>query len=179
MKMTFRWFGDNDPVSLAYIRQIPGMSGIVSALYDVPVGEVWPVDKIMALKEKIEAHKLAFDVVESVPVHEDIKLGRPTRERLIANYAQSIRNLAACGVKVICYNFMPVFDWTRTTLDMELPDGSTTLAFDASLASSITQGSDVRLPGWDASYGPDEFERVLQAYTVSYTHLTLPTICSV
>lgn len=164
MKMTFRWFGDSDPVSLAYIRQIPGMTGIVSALYDVPVGEVWPLEKITALKQKIETQGLAFEVVESVPVHEDIKLGMPSRDRLIANYAQTIRNLAACGVKVICYNFMPVFDWTRTTLDMELPDGSRTLGFDAALAESVTPGSDVRLPGWDASYSANEFDRVLQAY---------------
>ena len=88
--MSFRWFGDSDPVSLQYIRQIPGMHGIVSAVYDVPVGEVWPVDKIRALKAKVEAHDLALDVIESVPVHEDIKLGKPSRDRLIANYQQTI-----------------------------------------------------------------------------------------
>jgi mannonate dehydratase len=110
MKMTFRWYGDADPVPLAHIRQIPGVVGIVSAIYDVPVGEVWPVDKIQALKSKVEAHGLKLEVIESVPVHEDIKLGKPTRDALIANYGQTLRNLAACGVKVVCYNFMPVFD---------------------------------------------------------------------
>jgi mannonate dehydratase len=101
MKMTFRWYGDSDPIPLAYIRQIPGMYGIVSAIYDVPVGDVWPLEKIGALKDNIEAHGLKLDVIESVPVHEDIKLGKPTRDALIANYGQTLRNLAACGVKVV------------------------------------------------------------------------------
>ncbi|WP_198046559.1 mannonate dehydratase, partial [Cupriavidus taiwanensis] len=109
MKMSFRWFGPTDPIPLEYIRQIPGMTHIVSAIYDEPVGEVWPLDKILALKSTIEAAGLQFKVVESVPVHEDIKLGKPTRERLVANYQQNIRNLAAAGIEVICYNFMPVF----------------------------------------------------------------------
>ena len=86
--------------------------------------KIWPVDKIKALKAKIESHGMAFEVIESVPVHEDIKLGKPSRDRLIANYQQTIRNLGQCGLKVICYNFMPVFDWTRTTLEKVLPDGS-------------------------------------------------------
>ena len=128
--MSFRWYGDHDPVPLAYIRQIPGMHGIVSAVYDVPVGEVWPMDSILALKAKVEAHGMVLEVIESVPVHEDIKLGRPGRDRLIANYQQTIRNLGKAGIKVICYNFMPVFDWTRTSLAKELSDGSTTLIFD-------------------------------------------------
>ncbi|MER2582911.1 MAG: mannonate dehydratase, partial [Candidatus Competibacter sp.] len=117
MKMSFRWYGDSDPVSLDYIRQIPGVEQIVSAVYDVPVGEVWPVANIQALKAKIESRGLKLEVIESVPVHEDIKLGKPTRDRLIENYCQSLRNLAQCGIKVVCYNFMPVFDWTRTTLE--------------------------------------------------------------
>ncbi|WP_028533930.1 mannonate dehydratase [Paludibacterium yongneupense] len=165
MKMTFRWYGDSDPVSLAYIRQIPGMTGIVSALYDVPVGEVWPVDKIQALKDTVNAHGLALDVIESVPVHEDIKLGKPDSARLIANYCQSIRNLAVCGIKVICYNFMPVFDWTRTTLAMELPDGSTTLAFSAEEVERIDVSKGISLPGWDASYQPDELKALLEEYS--------------
>src|ERR1700760_1730535 len=102
--MSFRWFGDSDPVSLAYIRQIPGMHGIVSAIYDVPVGEVWPMDSILALKAKVEAQGFALDVIESVPVHEDIKLEKPSRDHLIANYQQTIRNLGKAGIKVICYN---------------------------------------------------------------------------
>lgn len=164
MKMSFRWYGDSDPVSLEYIRQIPGMHGIVSAVYDVPVGEVWPVEKIQALKAKIESNGLAFDVIESVPVHEDIKLGKPTRDRLIANYQQTIRNLAQCGLKVICYNFMPVFDWTRTTLAKKLEDGSTTLSFTTAEAEAIDVSKGISLPGWDSSYKPDELKALLAEY---------------
>ncbi len=165
MKMTFRWYGDSDPVSLQYIRQIPGMTGIVSAIYDVPVGEVWPMDKIVALKSKIEAAGLEFEVVESVPVHEDIKLGKPTRDRLIENYKQNIRNLGAAGIKVICYNFMPVFDWTRTTLDKTLEDGSSCLAFSAAEADAIDLSKGLSLPGWDSSYKPEQLKALLDEYS--------------
>jgi mannonate dehydratase len=151
-------------VTLDYIRQIPGMDGIVSAVYDVPVGEIWPVETIKALKSKIESYGLAFDVIESVPVHEDIKLGKPTRDRLIANYAQTLRNLAACGLKVVCYNFMPVFDWTRTTLAKVLPDGSTTLSFDVDVVDKIDLSKGIDLPGWDASYKPAELKALLAEY---------------
>ncbi len=165
MKMTFRWYGDSDPVTLDYIRQIPGMTGIVSAIYDVPVGGVWPMDKINALKSKIEAKGMTFEVVESVPVHEDIKLGKPSRDELIANYCQNIRNLAAAGVKVICYNFMPVFDWTRTTLDKKLEDGSTCLAFSTKEVEEIDVSKGISLPGWDASYQADELKALLNEYS--------------
>lgn len=164
MKMSFRWYGDSDPIPLAHIRQIPGMHGIVSAVYDVPVGEAWPVANIRALKEKVEAHGLALHVIESVPVHEDIKLGKPTRDRLIDNYCTTLRNLAECGVKVVCYNFMPVFDWTRTDLEMRLPDGSTTLAFDTAAVESIDVSQGISLPGWDSSYRPEELRRLLAEY---------------
>jgi mannonate dehydratase len=164
MKMTFRWYGDNDPVSLAYIRQIPGLHGIVSAVYDVPVGEVWPVENILALKKKIEDHGLSFEVIESVPVHEDIKLGRPAAARLIANYAETLKNLGQCGLKVVCYNFMPVFDWTRTVLDMKLPDGSTALGFDVDVVNQIDPEKGIDLPGWDASYKPGELKALLDEY---------------
>lgn len=164
MKMSFRWYGESDPVSLDYIRQIPGMHGIVSAVYDVPVGEVWPIEKIQALKARIEAKGLAFDVIESVPVHEDIKLGKPSRDRLIANYQQTILNLAACGLKVICYNFMPVFDWTRTTLAKQLEDGSSTLAFSVKEVEEIDISKGISLPGWDSSYKPEELKALLNEY---------------
>ncbi len=164
MKMSFRWFGKSDQVSLEYIRQIPGMTHIVSAIYDEPVGEVWPMDKILALKSTIEAAGLQFTVVESVPVHEDIKLGKPNRERLIANYQQNIRNLAAAGIEVICYNFMPVFDWTRTTLAKKLDDGSTTLAFSTSEVDEIDISEGISLPGWDSSYRPEELRALLAEY---------------
>jgi mannonate dehydratase len=164
MKMSFRWYGDSDPVPLDYIRQIPGVENIVSAVYDVPVGEVWPMENIQALKAKIEAHGLRFEVVESVPVHEDIKLGKPSRDRLIDNYCQTLRNLAPCGIKVVCYNFMPVFDWTRTTLEKVLPDGSKTLAFDMETVNQIDPSEGIQLPGWDASYKPEELKALLAEY---------------
>ena len=111
MKMSFRWYGNDDPVTLQNISQIPAMRSVVSAVYSVPVGEVWPMEAILEIKENCEKHGLIFDIVESVPVHEDIKLGKPSRDRYIDNYCQNIKNLAKAGVKVICYNFMPVFDW--------------------------------------------------------------------
>ncbi len=164
MKMTFRWYGDSDPVKLEYIRQIPGMYGVVSAIYDVPVGEVWPVEKLQTLRDRIERAGLKFEVVESVPTHEDIKLGKPSRDRLIANFQQNIRNCAAVGVKVICYNFMPVFDWTRTEMAKVLPDGSTTLSFDAAEVAKIDPEKGISLPGWDASYKPEELKALLEEY---------------
>ena len=164
MKMSFRWYGASDPVRLEYIRQIPGLHGIVSAVYEVPVGEVWPMAAIQALKARIEGQGMAFEVVESVPVHEDIKLGRPTRDLLIEHYIQNIRNLATCGIRVICYNFMPVFDWTRTILDRKLADGSTTLAFDTGEVERLDLSQGIALPGWDASYQAGELKALLAAY---------------
>ncbi|WP_437759356.1 mannonate dehydratase [Sorangium sp. So ce1389] len=164
MKMTFRWYGENDPVKLEYIRQIPGIYGIVSAIYDVPVGEVWPLERLQALRARIEGVGLRFEVVESVPVHEDIKLGKPTRDRLIESFCQNIRSCAAIGVKVICYNFMPVFDWTRTEMARELPDGSLTLAFDADAVAKIDPEQGIALPGWDTSYRPEQLRAILDDY---------------
>ena len=120
--------------------------------------------KLAALRDRIEAAGLRFEVVESVPVHEDIKLGKPARDRLIANFQQNIRNCAAVGVKVICYNFMPVFDWTRIEMAKELPDGSFTLAFDAAAVAKIDPEQGIALPGWDTSYKPDELRHLLAEY---------------
>ena len=164
MKMTFRWYGESDPVKLEHIRQIPGMYGIVSAIYDVPVGEVWSLASLQALRDRITANGLRFEVVESIPTHEDIKLGKPSRDRLIANFQQNIRNCAAVGVKVICYNFMPVFDWTRTEMAKEMPDGSFTLAFDAAAVANINPQDGIALPGWDASYRPEQLLQLLAEY---------------
>lgn len=117
MQMTFRWFGDTkDTVSLEQIRQIPGVKGIVPALHTLPAGEVWPLDMVMDMKHEIEAAGLTMECIESVNVHEDIKLGNENADKYIDNYIESIRNLGKAGVRVICYNFMPVFDWTRTDL---------------------------------------------------------------
>ncbi|MBO3662766.1 mannonate dehydratase [Microbacterium stercoris] len=160
MRMSFRWFGpQDDPVSLEYIRQIPGVRDVVGALYDVPVGEVWPVDKIAALKKQVHDAGLTLEIIESVNIHDDIKIGLPSRDRYIDNYRQTLRNLAEVDVSVICYNFMPVFDWLRTDLWYELPDGSKTMQYDRSISESITpesllaqysaEGSRFTLPGWE------------------------------
>lgn len=131
MQMTFRWFGkEKDTISLEQIRQIPNVSGVVPALHDLPAGEAWSMDRVQAMYEEITAAGLHMECIESVNVHEDIKIGLQSRDKYIENYKTSIRNLAKVGVKVICYNFMPVFDWTRTDLYMPLPDGSTCLSYD-------------------------------------------------
>lgn len=131
---------------------------MVGALYDVAVGEVWPVDKIERLVDQAHAAGLKMEVIESVNIHDDIKIGLPTRERYIANYQQTIRNLARFGVKVICYNFMPVFDWMKTDMNYVLPDGSLTMAFEKKdidkrledVVKEVLENSNgFALPGWE------------------------------
>ncbi len=165
MQMTFRWYGDDDKVILDNIRQIPGVTGIVSAIYDVPVGEVWPMEKIMALKNKIEAKGLRLETIESVPVHEDIKMGLPSKDRYIANYCETLRNLGKAGIKVVCYNFMPVFDWTRSELAHELPDGSNALIYKHETVLKMNPlTGEVSLPGWDSSYTKEGMKDLLEKY---------------
>jgi len=165
MYLTFRWFGDGDPVTLEQIRQIPGVEGVVAALYDLPVGAVWPLEKITALKDKINRYGLRFDVIESVPVHEDIKLGLKTRERYIDNYCATLLNLGTAGIKVVCYNFMPVFDWTRTELHHVLADGSTALSYDHAVAQKMDPlYGDLSLPGWEVSYAREELQELIARY---------------
>lgn len=133
MKHTMRWFGPKDPVSLLDLRQ-SGCEGVVTALHDVPVGEIWTLEAIQQRKALIEQdnHRLqplSWMVVESLPVHEDIKKGKPSREKYIENYRISLRNLAACGIDTVCYNFMPVLDWSRTNLSFPMSDGARALRF--------------------------------------------------
>lgn len=160
MKVVFRWFGSQgDSVTLDQIKQIPGVDGIVAGIFDIPVGEVWPLEKVQALKKDVTGKGLNLDVIESVNLHEDIKLGLPTRDMYIENYKKTIRNLSKIGVKVICYNFMPVFDWTRTDLSKELPDGSNALAYERDrienvdpiyFAEQVEKNSNgYTLPGWE------------------------------
>lgn len=163
MKMTFRWYGPDDPVTLDQIRQIPNMSGVVTAVYSVPVGEVWPEEEIQKLKTQINAKGLEMEVIESVPVHEDIKLRRGNYQRYIDNYKENIRRLAKAGVKCICYNFMPVFDWTRSRLDQPLPDGSNALVYYKEDVDKMNP-TRLALPGWDSSYSTDEMKELIAAY---------------
>lgn len=172
--MTFRWFGEkDDSITLEQIRQIPGAPGIVGALYDVPVGDAWTLEKVIELKNTVEKAGLKLEVIESVNIHEDIKLGLPTRDKYIENYKESIRNLGKIGVKVICYNFMPVFDWLRTELAMKLEDGSEAMAYDNGIVQRLdpvkmvedmaTNSNGFVLPGWEP-YRLKELKDTLERY---------------
>lgn len=160
MKMTFRWYGSKaDPIPLKYVKQIAGVSGLMG-LIDKPAGEVWTEEEIKALADEVHAAGLELEVIESVNVHEDIKMGLPTRDRYIENYRTTLRNLAKYGVKVVIYNFMPVFDWLRTDLAREIAeDGSNSLYFNEKDLGEMGPMEIVRktaedskgftLPGWE------------------------------
>ncbi|PSL31654.1 D-mannonate dehydratase [Planomicrobium soli] len=170
MNITFRWYGrGNDSVQLEQIKQIPGTKGIVWALHQKPAGEIWSKEDIRSEVEHIRSYGFHTDVVESVNVHESIKLGNDERDRYIENYKETICNLGEAGVKVICYNFMPIFDWTRTSLYHPLSDGSTALFFEKQkiesldpleLIETVASSSDMTLPGWE----PEKMARIQELF---------------
>jgi mannonate dehydratase len=153
LEQTWRWFGPKDSVPLRHIRQA-GATGVVSALHHLPNGAVWPIEDIRRTKAHVEEAGLRWSVVESVPVHEDIKQGKGEAERYLANYAQSLRHLAACGITTVCYNFMPLLDWTRTQIAWLLPDGAEALRFDA-VDAALFDLYLLKRDGAEASHAPE------------------------
>ena len=161
MQMGFRWYGEgNDKITLGHIKQIPGVTSIVWALHHKMPGEIWEESEIAEVKRQCDAYGFNIDVVESVNVHDDIKIGLPTRDQYIENYKITMRNLAKYGVKVICYNFMPIFDWTRSNLFHEVGDGSTALFYEKGMIQNdynamakyildFTEKYNMSFPGWE------------------------------
>ncbi|MDO5157037.1 MAG: mannonate dehydratase [Eubacteriales bacterium] len=166
MKMSFRWYGTgNDSVTLSQIKQIPGVEEIVWALHNKQPGEIWEIDEIAEVKKELDEYGLGMEVVESVNVHDDIKIGLDTRDQYIDNYIQTLRNLSQFGVKVVCYNFMPIFDWTRTDLFHPLPDGSTALFYEKNKIKDdpkemadyiLRETKGYTMPGWE----PERMEQL-------------------
>lgn len=166
MKLTMRWFGDGDTVNLPQIAQVPVIQGIVGTIEGKPDNVVWSQDDFEMLKAKVEAYGLSLDVIESIPVAEAIKKGTPERDELIDMYCESIRNMGRAGIPVLCYNFMPVFDWMRTDLAYTLPDGSTVTSYDhqAMLNYDIQQGFEARV-AWAKGFTGDEVQAILNEYS--------------
>lgn len=173
MEMTLRWYGSKfDTVTLEQIRQIPGVKGVITTLYDTQPGEVWSRERIRALKEEVEAAGLHIAGIESVNIHDDIKTGRGERERYIENYIETLENLGKEGIRLVCYNFMPVFDWTRTELARVRPDGSTVLAYtqeavdaldpEKMFASIAGDMNGTVMPGWE----PERMARVRELFAM-------------
>ena len=171
MDMTLRWFGEGvDSVSLEQIRQIPGVKGVITTLYDIPAGEEWPMERILQMKEKVEAKGLKVMGIESVNIHDAIKVGTPDREKYIANYITTLERLGQADIHVVCYNFMPVFDWTRSDLAKVRPEGSTVIAYDQKEIDKINpenmfesmgeKSNGFELPGWE----PERMARIKELF---------------
>ena len=173
MEMTLRWYGTGfDTVTLQQIRQIPGVTGVITTLYDTQPGEVWSRERIRALKAEVEAAGLNLSGIESVNVHDAIKTGAPERDQYIANYIETLENLGQEDIHLVCYNFMPVFDWTRTELARKRPDGSTVLAYTQAAVDALDPekmfdsiAGDMNgtiMPGWE----PERMARVKELFAL-------------
>ena len=171
MIMTLRWFGKNfDSVTLKQIRQIPGVKGVITTLYDSKVGEAWKEEDVQRLKKEVEDAGLKIYGIESVNIHDDIKIGLPSRDKYIENYIKTLEVLGKAGINVVCYNFMPVFDWTRSDLAKVRPDGSTVLSYDQEIIEKIdpekmfeqidSSSNGFVLPGWE----PDRLSRLKELF---------------
>ncbi len=162
---TFRWYGETDPITLNQIKQIPLMKGIVTALHGHDVGTVWTKQEISNVKNSVEQSGMDWEVIESIPVHEDIKLGKNTRDKYIDAYCASIQNMGELGIPVLCYNFMPVFDWMRSDLALELSDGSNALAYDEEVVKNLDPGKmDYDRPAWDNKYTPEIVNDLIKSF---------------
>ena len=171
MEMTLRWYGSKfDSVTLEQIRQIPMVKGVITTLYDTTPGQIWEQDRVNAMKEEVEAASLRLSGIESVNIHDDIKVGLPSRDQYIENYITTLEHLGKADIHMVCYNFMPVFDWTRSDLKKPLPDGSTCLSYDQELVDKLdfeAMLSDMEansdgfvLPGWE----PERMARVKELF---------------